>query len=378
MPPKRPALVDKERIRILSIADLSPHPESDVVPAMGTLEYEAFGRDVAERGIQVPLDATPEGFVLDGRQRLKAACENGLELVPVRVVQPASAVAYMLLAALRRRDLSASQRAALALELDEVERAQAEALARKRAGSKDLRATLPEARLRPREVAARLAGASARTVQDALTVRDRDPELFAQIKKGVIPANQARLELTRRERYGQMGSVPALPAGLFDLIYADPPWRSESPKSLYAPENHYPTLPLVEITSLEIQVADDALLFLWAVNGQIPAALAVMSAWGFEYRANLVWTKPSIGLGYWCRNRHELLLIGRRGSYPLPEPKRRADSVVEARRGRHSEKPARFYELIEYMYPDATRLELFARSTRPGWTSWGNEIEVAA
>lgn len=101
-----------------------------------------------------------------------------------------------------------------------------------------------------------------------------------------------------------------------------------------------------------------------------------MEAWGFEYRANEVWVKPSIGMGVWTRNRHELLLIGRRGKASPPEPKARLDSVIEARRGRHSEKPACVYERLERLYPQLSKLELFARGkVRPGWTAWGNEVE---
>jgi N6-adenosine-specific RNA methylase IME4 len=86
--------------------------------------------------------------------------------------------------------------------------------------------------------------------------------------------------------------------------------------------------------------------------------------------------KPSIGPGVWLRNRHELLLFARKGSFAPPDPEDRVDSVLEAPRGRHSQKPEVVYELIERMYPQASRLELFARGTpRPGWICWGNEVE---
>jgi len=99
-----------------------------------------------------------------------------------------------------------------------------------------------------------------------------------------------------------------------------------------------------------------------------------MRAWGFRPKTNFVWVKPSIGLGNWVRNRHELLLVGVRGAFVPPPPARRPDSVIEAKRRRHSQKPDCVYELIEAMYPDAKRLELFARGTRQGWSAWGNEV----
>jgi hypothetical protein len=49
-------------------------------------------------------------------------------------------------------------------------------------------------------------------------------------------------------------------------------------------------------------------------------------------------------------------------------------AVVEAPRGRHSQKPATVYELIERAWPKATKLELFGRGKpRAGWADWGNE-----
>lgn len=89
-----------------------------------------------------------------------------------------------------------------------------------------------------------------------------------------------------------------------------------------------------------------------------------MRAWGFEYRSNIVWDKLSIGLGVWVRHEHEQLLIGRRGNQSPPERTRRVRSIIRARRGRHSEKPKQFYELLEQMYPNAT-------SNRPPSTATG-------
>ena len=106
---------------------------------------------------------------------------------------------------------------------------------------------------------------------------------------------------------------------------------------------------------------------------RLPEALQLIEAWGFRYVGNIVWVKPSIGLGHWVRNRHELLLIGQRGAFSPPDPDLRPGSVIEAPRGRHSQKPERFYQLLERGHPAASKLELFARNARPGWVVWGKE-----
>jgi len=132
---------------------------------------------------------------------------------------------------------------------------------------------------------------------------------------------------------------------------------------------------LADIMALPIPAAEDAVLYLWTPPAILKNALAVMSAWGFRYRSHAVWDKILMGLGCWFRNQHELLLVGRRGSFPVPKPDRRFRSVFRERRTIHSKKPEMVYEMIEHMYPDARYLELFARNRRKGWTSWGNEVD---
>lgn len=367
-----------EQTQFRSLRELRGHLEALLVPGMPVDEATALREDIAARGIQVPLEITAAGVVLDGRMRHRAALDLGLEAVPVRIVEPPDEVEYMLLAALRRRHLKPSQRAALALELSEYQAGAEQAALRRKANLRNSTvdvAVLPHRAGRSRDHAARLAGVSPRLVQHAITVRERDPALNEQVRAGQVTLERAVQQIERQERYAAIGPTRQLPEGAVDLIYADPPWQLGSPSSANSPEQHYPTLPTAEIAALEVPAAENAVLFIWVVNGLIPEALEVIRAWGFSYKTSAVWVKPSIGLGNYFRNRHEELFLAIRGKYPLPPPECRPDSVIEARRGRHSEKPVCVYELIERMYPHAQRrLELFARgNARPGWTTWGNE-----
>jgi len=167
-----------------------------------------------------------------------------------------------------------------------------------------------------------------------------------------------------------------LPANKFNLIYADPPWQydfaaTENRKI----ENHYPTMEVDAICELEVNklAHDDCVLFLWATSPKLPEAIRVVEAWGFEYKTCMVWNKDKIGMGYYARQKHELLLIATCGQPPVPAENARPDSVIDAPRGEHSAKPDVFYDLIEQMYPSAKRIELFARGSRDGWHVWGNE-----
>ena len=163
----------------------------------------------------------------------------------------------------------------------------------------------------------------------------------------------------------------------YPVILADPPWQYDdnSTDPTRQIENQYPTMSHGEICKLPVRglADDDALLFLWATSPMLKKAMATMSAWGFEYKTCAVWDKTKIGMGYFFRQQHELMLVGERGSMLKPEPSARPSSVVVSPRGKHSEKPAAMYEIIERMYPGVPKIELFARSKRSGWDAWGNE-----
>jgi N6-adenosine-specific RNA methylase IME4 len=170
----------------------------------------------------------------------------------------------------------------------------------------------------------------------------------------------------------------------YPIIYADPPWHFEVYNDATGGEGaahaHYPTMSLDDICALPVAnvATPDAALFLWTTAPTLPEALKVLEAWGFVYRTHMVWVKNSPGLGYWVRNQHELLLIGARGNMRSPAEKTRPSSIIEAPKREHSRKPDETYELIEHMYPELPKIELFARNARKGWAAWGNEAPGVA
>ena len=168
---------------------------------------------------------------------------------------------------------------------------------------------------------------------------------------------------------------------VYNVVYADPPWRFEPWSRISgmdrAADNHYESMSLDAIKAICIPAAPDCVLFLWATQPMLPQALEVMAAWGFTYVSHWVWEKDRIGLGYWSRNVHELLLIGTRGDVPAPLPGTQVESIIPAPRGEHSAKPEVFAGIMGQMFPDVPRLELFARVQRPGWDVWGAEVMAA-
>lgn len=170
----------------------------------------------------------------------------------------------------------------------------------------------------------------------------------------------------------------------YEIIYADPPWRYEHTISKSRSiENNYPTMELEDIKKLDIPSADNCILFLWATAPKLLEALEVMQEWGFNYRTSAVWDKKTLGMGYWFRNQHELLLVGVKGKVSPPPRELRTSSVFLSKRTEHSKKPSYIRELIAKWYKDKSKIELFARpderidlwnkNTFDGWDVWGNE-----
>lgn len=213
-------------------------------------------------------------------------------------------------------------------------------------------------------------------VQAKLTEAARELMLRRQeyIKQGRKDKREGRLENIR------IASNLNELQKLYPVFYADPPWRYEHSKTHSRDiENQYPTMTLEEICDLPVAdiSTEHAILFLWATAPKLEEAMQVIKAWGFTYRTCMVWDKELMGMGYWTRVQHELLLIAVKGDFPVPEEENRVRSVYRENRGEHSTKPDYYRDLIERMYPDISRLELFARTAdRPDrWDVWGNEVE---
>lgn len=181
----------------------------------------------------------------------------------------------------------------------------------------------------------------------------------------------------RAEQLGLVVENEPIDVG-YRCIAADPPWQEKGGSR--GADKHYPLLPTPEILRVMMQApvwrpARNAHLWMWATANFLEDAMWLIKALGFRYVTGGVWVKPSIGIGQYLRLRQEHLLLGVRGRQHTKD--HGVDSVIEAPRGRHSEKPEEAYCRIERVSP-GPRLEMFARETRPGWDVWGNEVGGAA
>jgi len=215
-------------------------------------------------------------------------------------------------------------------------------------------------------------------------VIDKAPETgitAALVLQAAREINRERMAERRVERVDRLieissGNSEIDTSKKYNVIYADPPWRYDYSLSKSREiENQYPTMEVEDICNLPINeiAQNDAVLFLWATSPKLTEAMKVISSWGFNYRTNAVWVKNKIGMGYYFRQQHELLLVATRGDIPAPSPDTRVSSVIEAPRTEHSKKPGEVYEIISAMYAGLPKIELFCRDPQEGWDAWGNQ-----
>jgi N6-adenosine-specific RNA methylase IME4 len=335
----------------------------------------------------VPAPTVTEAGVLAlvdrGRVELEAAVRTGDPAAVADVVRRADAIRYL------------SKKAGLALEAINAG-AQLKTDAEIRAGT--MLREMDRARGRPGKASPPVTLSDldiermqAHRWQDMSRVEEAEPgwvanyyktqaEKQSEITSSAIAHKGARLR--RLEQIAEkQGSYEATAPDErpVSVVYADPPWQYEFAVSDSRKiENQYPTMTVEKIAAEDPAPAEDAVLFLWVTSPKLPEGLQIMEAWGFRYRTSMVWVKAQIGMGYYARGQHELLLIGALGSLPAPEPEVRPPSVIDSRRAEHSAKPD-LRPLLDTMYPDLLKREMFSRRPADGlWLVHGNQCQAEA
>lgn len=378
------------------------HEYAGIFPLLEGREFDELCADIKANGQREPIWIY-DGKVLDGRNRFRA-CESVGVTPRTEVYTGDDALAFVLSLNLHRRHLSESQRGMVAAKVANLSEGRPSETAQICAVSQEL--------------AAEMLNVSRRTVQAAVKVKDEGaPELVRAVESGRVSVSAAadvatlpkeeqtvivakgereileaakqiraeKAEIKKAERVQKIveisrGNTELSLAKRYPVIYCDPPWRYDyAATESRAIENQYPTMALDEICALPVsEIAnDDCILFMWATSPKLEESMRVLSAWGFTYKTCAVWDKKKIGMGYYFRQRHELLLVATRGAPPTPAPADRPDSVFSFARGEHSAKPHEVAEMIEAMYPEFSRVEMFCRSPRPGWDVWGNQSDAA-
>lgn len=173
----------------------------------------------------------------------------------------------------------------------------------------------------------------------------------------------------------------------YDIIYSDPPWQQNKGgiRKVRPKQNRdldYPTMDINDIKDIHEEIFKSTNrkhnIFMWTIDKYLHETEAMMNELGYTLHARFIWDKENgVAPAFTVRFSHEYLLwFYKKGDLLMPceETKGKYTTVMRERATKHSKKPECAYRMIEDMFPNTKKLELFARNKRDGWDSWGNEV----
>ena len=232
---------------------------------------------------------------------------------------------------------------------------------------------------------ANIAGVSHDTIVKVEKIAEESPpEIIQSIRDGDLTINKAYTQIVDKERNEKerqlkesLDLVP-LPNNVYDVVVIDPPWDMQKILREIAPnqkEFDYPTMTINEIKTFPIKdlMSDNCHIFLWTTQKYLPFAFDIIKEWGLTYVLTMVWHKNGgfqpFGLPqYNC----EFILYAHKGNPKFIDTKT-FNCCFNGERGKHSEKPNEFYELLDRVC-DGNKIDIFARKERKGWSVYGNEV----
>lgn len=375
-------------------------------------DIDGLARSIAAIGLLHPVVIRPDGRLIAGARRIKAFQKLGRDKIPVTVIDLDRIVLGEHAENTERKDFTYAEAVDILRAVRPLEEKAAKE--RQKAGGRSggkASGKLPQASTgKAADKSAKATGKKRRTLEKAEAVveaAEKNPDLFGdlanRLKEDDAKVDAIHREMKQRqersayearaEQGGDIGDLIAMAeAGRrFKIIYADPAWEfkvySGRGKQRSA-DRHYDTSSLEAIMALPIAplADDDCALFLWGVWPELPGALDVIKAWGFEFKTvGFVWAKTTAstdsvlldgtglhwGMGYWTRANTEFCLLATKG-----KPLRLAEDihqVIVAPVAEHSVKPEAARERIERLLV-GPYLELFGRRAVPRWTVWSNEL----
>jgi len=358
-----------------------------LIPPLSTEELQQLEENVTRDGCRDPL-VVWGGTIVDGHNRYEICCRHGLKFDTVEMEFDGrdAAMDWIDSNQLGRRNLPPYVKTEIALR----RKARIAARAKENQIRKPVDSVCQNSdkqKIDTKREIAKAAGVSHDTVAKVEKIQKLAPEpVKEKLRTGEISINQAYKDITADEKKKkraeeiaaqkeaiETGAV-SLPAGVFEVVAMDPPWNYGRE---YDPDgsriaNPYPEMTQQQLLEMKPPFADDSVLFLWTTHQFIWDAKQLMDAWGFTYKATLVWDKQKIGMGSWVRMQCEFCLLGIRGK-PTWNNTQWRDLIQEPRR-EHSRKPEKFYELAEAVTV-GRRLDYFSREARPGWEAFGNDTQ---
>jgi len=390
---------------IMLLTDYEFHPAADEFPMMDKERLDELIKDISINGQREPI-CLYQGKILDGRNRMLACQALGIAPKTRTLPEDIDPWSYVWSLNGERRDLTAAQRyliwkachekseawqAEQQRILDEANKKRSEAAEQGRVGRASAKnkdefsdaTTCGTTKQKPEHKSSTTKAAASKTNRGTVERMDRlvkeRPDLAEKVKVGEIHEAAAIREMKREKIIKELESIKVKEAkaleGVFDVIVIDPPWPMKKIKRDERPnqsEFDYPTMNEDELRELKIPCANDCHVWLWTTHKFLPMAFRLLDHWGLKYVCTFVWHKPGgfqpFGLPqYNC----EFALYARKGS-PAFIDTRKFMVCFSAQRGKHSEKPDEFYQMIR-LVTAGRRLDMFNRRKIDGFDTWGNQ-----
>ena len=364
------------------------HEFAAIFPEMGEDEFNVLLKDIEEQGQQVPI-VVYKGKVIDGRHRLKACVILDIEPI-IQEYEGDNPLAYVISANLARRHLTSSQKAMIGAKLvtsstttnqwTSEEEVTSEKAAKALGISKRQVARGRKVVEKAASIIKEAVNSGMVSVEDAADISEKpQTEQIQAVKKVIMgEASTLRSAVNMEKKARLAASPPQIPKGTYRVLVVDPPWPISKLITSVAKHTEtdidYPTMDISEITDLHPgkHLHSNAWVFLWTTQRFLRDAFAMMEKWGFYNRFIMVWHKPGgmkpINLPY---QNAEFIVVASKGSPEFVSTKK-FPIIFNADRGKHSEKPEEFYEILRRVTLPP-RLDMFNRREIEGFDLWGNE-----
>lgn len=363
------------------INDIKINPEyAELVSTLTEEEYDSLKSSINENGLYLPIIINEHGIILDGHHRFEACKQLGtkIKLLEKKFKNKSDEIIFVGECNLQRRQLTPLQRIKIVEKLKPYYEEKA-----KENLSNAGKGLQISAKVDTREILSKKANVSHDTYGKGVTVLHCDDEDL--INDTLSNEKKINTSYNKIRNAGiQNGSeTPAIPKGLYNVCYVDPPWKFDNQNTggslISGASQKYPTMSTDDIITLmqKMPFHKNSVLFMWATNAMLPDAMRIISELGFQYKGKVTWRKTKfLGLGYWYRNVTEDCLFAIKGDVKAFHSQ--LPNFFEAPNSKHSEKPDQMREIIEDgikgIHP-IKKIELFARKETTSWKAWGNEIE---
>jgi N6-adenosine-specific RNA methylase IME4/ParB-like chromosome segregation protein Spo0J len=339
---------------------------------MGDIAGLAASMADPELGLLQAIGVRPDGTLIWGERRLRAAQMLGWAEIPVRVVDLAEIVRGEYAENAHHKPFTLSEAVAIKRALEPIERAAAkERMASPEKFSEQAKGNALD------KVAAvvdkhRTTIAKAEAIVDAAEAeREKYGKLLADMDRtGRADGPYRRLRNTQQAEAIRAEPPPLPGNGPYRPAVVDIPWAYEPDDDDAAHRGvlPYPTLSIEQACALDVGsiMHADSVLFLWVTNYVLANGLhlPVLKAWGFKAKTVITWPKDCFGQGHWLKGQTEHVVLAVRG-----KPIVQSDNLSTLLRGpfhlvrksAHSAKPREFYDFIEKLCPAPRYADLFSR-----------------